>query len=410
MGDMRVLHICSSDSRGGAAIAAHRLASAQRAAGIEASMLVLHKDTADAWVSEAVAPAIRQRVRAARFVAKRFAAALASERPDAMRTLAMLPTGLGREAARGEADIVHWHWVGAEAVSLREMSALSGPAVWTCHDEWAFCGAEHYAADLDYARGYADRAWLDVDRLTFARKQAAWAGWRPTLVCPSAWMAERARASRLLADSPVETIPNTLDFACFRPHGRAAAQRELRLPEQGKIVLFGADNGATDPRKGFDLLVEAIAAMSAHERKSLHMVTFGGEPGAGELCGVPLTALGALREESKLALAYSAADVFVAPSRQDNLPNTLIEAQACGTPCAGFAVGGLPDIVAAPHHGRLAPPLDARALAEAILGCAESPADREAIRADAQSRFGPAPVVERHRQVYERMLGRGCGQ
>lgn len=400
--EVRVLHVSFSDSAGGASIAAMRLARAQRAAGIDARMLVVRKSGADDWV-EAAAPAVRRRARAARFFARRASRLLAGAGREGMRTLAIARTGLGVAIEASGPDIVHWHWVGSEAVSLAEMARVRAPAVWTCHDEWAFAGAEHYADGDSFASDYAGCQPWDCDRWTFARKRRAWAHWSPALIGPSEWMARRARSSPLGCGRVVEAIPNTLDFEVFRPFDRLAARSMLGLPERGAIVLFGADDGIADPRKGFDLLERALTGLSPAQLAGLTLATFGGKTAAGAR-GTPAVSLGKVVNPAKLAAAYSAADVFVAPSRQDNLPNTMVEAQACGTPCVGFDVGGLSDIVAAPHHGTLVPPFDTSALGEAIVAHAHSEAPRQTIRADAVQRFGNAVVVGRHRDLYTRML------
>lgn len=408
---MSILHICQSDMSGGAAIAARRLVIAERAAGLDARMLVMDQRGNDEFTERAGGAVMALRVRAVRMAAKRIASMAARSDRSGMRSVAMLPTGFGRAIRQRNPDIVHWHWVGAEVISLAEMASVGAPSVWTCHDQWAFCGAEHYAPDRRFVDGYRDSLTADLDALTFRRKQRAWADWHPTLICPSEWMAQEARASALMGDASagseaILTIPNTLDTAVFAPQLQADARNRFSLPKDAQIVLFGADNGLTDPRKGFDLLTAALEMIPTKKKADMVLVTFGGaQPANGAMAGFRHIEIGRLSAAEELAMLYSAADVFVAPSRQDNLPNTLVEAQACGLPCVGFEIGGMGDIVAKGAHGTLVPPFEIASLAAAIQQVAAMPRDQAGIHRDAVTRFGWESVVAQHRMLYEDLLG-----
>ena len=398
---MRVLHVNHSDRSGGAAIAARRLVLAQREAGIDAQMLVVQRSGDEDWVLEAPMRA-RITARLARAFVKRLAGARAGHDRSAMRTLAAVSTGLG-QAIRGIApDIVHWHWTGSEGISLQEMAAIELPAVWTCHDEWAWCGAEHYAADDRFASGYPSD---DFDGACFARKQRDWADFSPVLIGPSAWIADRAASSMLFGHARREVIANTLDTHIFAPCDKQAARQALGLPKDRKIVLFGAQGGAADPRKGFDLLAQALATIPPSS--ALQLISFGGaEAGEYSIGEFPAREMGKVSRESDLAQLYNAADLFVAPSRMDNLPNTMLESLACGTPCAGFAIGGLPDLVRSEMEGELVPAFDCAGLGAALLRLApRDDSQRQAIRENFLERFAPSLIADRHLALYRQLLG-----
>lgn len=400
-----ILHVCHSDRVGGAAIAARRLVEAQREAGLDARMLVLDRRGEESWIVEA-SSGVRRRARIARFMAKRVLRHDSSPAAGTMRTAALLPTGLGAEIAALKPDLVHLHWLGTEAMSVGELAGLDLPTIWTCHDQWAFCGTEHYAPDDGYCDGYKGRGGFDADVHAWKRKKRAWRRFAPTLVCPSSWMAKTAARSDLAGEWPIEVIPNTLDTGTFTPVEQGRARKELGLPD-GRLILFGADSGDRDPRKGYDLLLDALGSLAVRERVAL--VTFGGsEKAVGEVVGLPCHALGKVGDADTLARLYSAADVFVVPSRADNLPNTMVEAQCCGTPCAGFDVGGLRDIVNAPHHGELVPAFDTAALARGVDRVLSADADRQRIRADAVARYGHEPVVAAHAKLYAKVSGQGA--
>ena len=364
----------------------------------------------DDFVKEAGQASMRARVRLARTVTKYAARTLARNDPKAMRSVGLVPTGLGRAIISCAPDLVHWHWVGGEIVSLAEMASISVPSVWTCHDQWAFCGTEHYAADQRFVTGYRTGGLFDVDAFNFRRKKRAWADWHPTLICPSEWMAQQARASALMGRENIVTIPNTIDATVFTARPPDAARHHFGLPQDAMIILFGAENGGADPRKGFDMLAAALNKIPMSRKSQLLLATFGGQARTeGEMAGFRHIELGRQSTPENLATLYSAADVFVVPSRADNLPNTMIEAQACGLQCVAFAIGGMSDIISRPDHGLVVSPFDIAELADAIQDVVSRTPDRAAIQRDAETRFGSKVVAEKHRALYQDLLnGTAC--
>ena len=243
------------------------------------------------------------------------------------------------------------------------------------------CGrfvVEHYAPDdttSRYRQGYsADNRHLsergpDLNRQVWEAKRRAWARQRFTIVSPSRWLAACAQQSVLFTDAAVHVIPNPLDTVnTWRPIPRDVARVALRLPLDKKLILTGADGGLINPYKGGDLLRISLARVVTRQSGDVELIIYGqGEPATGETWPCPVHWLGVVRDDRVLALAYSAADVMVVPSRQDNLPNTAVEAQACGTPVVAFDIGGLPDIVIHRESGWLAKPFDTEDMAKGVL-------------------------------------------
>ena len=209
-------------------------------------------------------------------------------------------------------------------------------------------------------------------------------------------MREAAESILLNRSRPV-CIPNGVDLGLFSPGDRAEARRRLGIPEQGRMILFGAAS-VSDPNKGGPELLYALRALAA--RKECRDVTLL-LLGRGELpekLPFPVIPLGFVGEERRLAACYRAADLFVLASKYDNLPNMLIEAAACGTPLAAFDIGGISDIVIPGRNGFLAPPFDAAALADAIAAVLESPQKLGAeARAHAERHFEIRRSAEQYR-------------
>ena len=310
-----------------------------------------------------------------------------------------------------QADVLHLHWTNFGFLSLRgleKLLRLGKPVVWTLHDQWAFTGGCHYSRGCErfkthcrhcpFLRQPGER---DLSARIFEKKRRIFENAPLTIVACSEWLAGEARQSALLGGFPIQTIPNPIDTTVWQPTDRLAARHTLGLPLDKKLVLFGAGN-LRDERKGFRFLVEALRGLNGAE-----LVVFGkNDPEA--LAGLPFPVhnLGVISTERGLMAAYNAADVLVVPSLEDNLPNTIVEALACGTPVVGFATGGIPEMILPQKTGWLAPPRDSAALAEGLRWAlfAENPeARRAAARAFALENYAEALVEEQYRRVYARL-------
>ena len=236
------------------------------------------------------------------------------------------------------------------------------------------------------------------------------------IVCPSRWLADCARRSTLMGDWPISVIPNPIDLNVWAPCDQAQARALLGLQADRPLVVFGAMGGSADPRKGADLLLEALQRLRSQVAgtplEHLELVVFGqSRPAQPPDFGFPIHYSGPLHDDLSLRLLYAAADVFVIPSRQDNLPNTGLEAHACGTPVVAFATGGLVDIVDPQITGALAQPFDPLSLAAAIRWVLENPQRRRQLGAAARQRaerlWEPARVAGLYAGVYGQALEQG---
>jgi glycosyltransferase involved in cell wall biosynthesis len=333
---------------------------------------------------------------------------------------AILPSGIVRSLNMSSADILNLHWINNEFLTIEDIGRLRKPIVWTLHDMWPFCGAEHYVSDdMDarWRKGYLSsnrpngHSGLDIDRWVWHRKLRAWRG-QMNFVTPSRWLADCVKGSALLGEKKVVVIPNPLDTNQFQPWPKQLARQMLGLPPDAPLVLFGAIGGGADPRKGWDLLRPALVRI-AKEVPSVESVIFGqSKPANPPQLGLPVHWMGHLSDDITLSLIYSAADVMVVPSRQENLPQSGTEAQACGCPVVAFNCTGLPDVVEHGETGYLAAPYDAEDLANGIRWVLE---DRErylllsaAARARAVSLWAEEVVVPQYLAVYQQAIENYC--
>lgn len=379
---MRVLLLNTSDHAGGAAIAALRLLRALRKGGVEAELLC--RDRCLTAPEEGVEALGCHALRKWPFLLERagiFAANGLSRKGLFAVDTALFGTDVTRTEAFHRADVVHLHWINQGFVSLGGMERLlrSGkPVVWTMHDMWPFTGVCHQA---DTCEGWLARCGNcpalrfpsanDLSASVFARKRQVYASGRIAFVGCSKWIAGLARKAPLCQGHEVTDIPNPIDTTFYAPAADPAdLRREMNLPAERKLLLFTAFK-VTDPNKGVDFLREALVHLCGERpgfKDKVGLLLAGQE--AEKLRGtfpVPVYPLGYLTEETQMRRAYQAADLMLMPTLMDNLPNTLIEAMACGTPCVGFRVGGVPEIIDHGVNGYLARYRDSGDLGHGIV-------------------------------------------
>jgi glycosyltransferase involved in cell wall biosynthesis len=369
----RIEILTSSDNIGGANRAAYRLYRALRSTVSQAHMTVLYKKSDD-WTVTGPSTAYEKAKLFIRPKIGGLIVALQRSPNQNMHSANLLPSNRAALINKSDTDIVNLHWVGGEAMSIEDVGKIRKPVVWTFHDMWALCGAEHFAEDATDARWrtgyYADNrpagsSGLDMDRYTWNRKRRAWTS-PVQIVTPSRWLAQCVTQSSLMKGWPVSVIPNVLDTELFKPLNRRYSRHALNLPSDKRIVLFGALGGVHDFRKGYDLLLDALKFLSARHSDILCVVFGQGEPKDAPAIPFPIKWMGHIGDDTTLALLYSAADVMVTPSRQENLPQSATEAHACGCPVVAFNCTGLPEVVEHLVTGYLAEPFEAEDLAHGI--------------------------------------------
>ena len=417
---MRVLTVAASDLLGGASIAAYRSHRALRAAGIEAAMLVWRKTSADASVHR-LAPWLNLRQRVQRRIAMQGQRLqlrrLPRQADSAYWSLNQFSYPIADAINQFAADIVHLHWVGDNFLPIQQFERIEAPIVWTLHDMWAFTGGCHYAGDCRHYREACGNcpqllrpASRDPSARIHARKMRSWAGIPMTIVAPSRWLADCARQSAVLRDKRIVVIANPIDTRAFKPLDQRAARQAFNLPQDKPLALFGAADGTADPRKGFAFLRAALNAFP--KDAGIELVVFGAGTAAKGRAkhhdihhDMPTHRVGALRDSVSLNLLYAACDVFVLPSLQDNLPNTLMEALACGRPCVAFDTGGIGDLIQHQENGYLARLADAADLRRGIKWTLAQEWYPERIHQRAQERYSAERISERYIELYQSILG-----
>jgi glycosyltransferase involved in cell wall biosynthesis len=276
-----------------------------------------------------------------------------------------LDAGVLNVINKSDCDIVHLHWVKG-MLSVEEIARIRKPIVWTLHDMWAFCGDAHYVENFEWMTGFQNLSAADPERLAWQLKATLWKE-KQQLISPSQWLNECVRTSALMRHWPTEVIPYPICSDTWHPEDQTQARLALGLPEDKHLILFGAVSGIRDPRKGFHLLLRAMQCLQSG-KDEIALVTFGDvSPPDGLNLEFPVYSLGVIQDDAKLRLAYSAADVFIAPSTLEALGQTSLEAQACGTPVVAFNNSGLRDTIAHKQTGYLSKAFEPEDLAIGVV-------------------------------------------
>jgi len=416
---MKVLQVSTRDILGGAARAANRLHKGLLDSNFDSKMLVQRKESGLPSVQTPYESKIAKVYSILRPYANFLLQKLQKTTNPIYHSSNILPSGIHKVINKSDADIVHLHWINEEMISIREIGKINKPTVWTFHDMWPFCGAEHYH-DLEspgrFKDGYTPKnrpesyGALDIDRWTYNRKLKNWSEKKISVITPSNWLANHASDSKIFSDKNIEVIPNGIDLNLFKPTKKKIARNILDLPQEKKIVGFGAMNATSNPIKGYEKLEKAKQyLMNENFSEELLFLVFGNSHRYLDSCGkVNTQYLGTITDDITLSLVYSAADAMVVPSLIDNLPNTTVESIACGTPVISFEAGGIPDIVDHESNGFLAKPYDPKDLASGITWILKDDRRLEELsknaRKKAKSKFDIEKVTKLHIKKYKEVL------
>jgi len=414
---MKVVHLSTYDTVGGAARAAHRLHHGLLEQQVD-SVIQVQTKLSDEKEIKGPANDYIKFFNLARPALEGLPLKLYPKREKIPFSMQWLPDMFQPTIEKFRPDLIHLHWICRGFKSVASLAKLSKPIVWTFHDMWAFTGGCHLA---DNCHGYKYRCGRcpllcsgsenDASRWTWKRKQKYWSSLDLTIVTPSRWMAKCVKESSLFRNRRVEVIPNGIDTAKFKPVPCNMARDILNLPHNRSLILFGAVGATSDPNKGFQYLepvIERIAAQPGDPEISL-LIFGASEPENPPTFKFPAHYLGSFHDDAALALIYSAADVMLVPSRIENLVQTAIEAMACGTPVVAFKTSGNADIVDHMKNGYLARPYEAADIARGIQVIIHANTDtKEAMRKNSVNKvkecFDLKSISRKHMALYQELI------
>jgi glycosyltransferase involved in cell wall biosynthesis len=416
---------------GGAAIACLRLlAILEQTKGVEVTMLVQEKKRDNPNVKSIAKTWLQKKLAFERFARERLYFKF-QEKNKEIR-FAFSPANSGIDISEHplvqEADIIHLHWINFGFLSLKSLEklfALNKSIVWTLHDMWAFTGGCHHSGDCENYQDSCGNCFqylknpspTDLSNKVWQRKNAILnhslrlrSKHDITIIGCSQWLSNRAKKSSLFKGFLVKSIPNPLDTNLFSPQKKAEARIKLGLPIDKKLILFVAAKVSVI-WKGFSYFHEALEILKTQHihYQEIELVILG-ESDVEIIQKLPFKvhSLGRISDVNQIVSVYSSADVFVTSSIQENLPNTIMEAMACGTPAVGFEVGGIPEMIESykngmPPTGFLAKYKSAESLAEGIKWVLFE-ANHDELSKNARQKvldnYSEKVVVEKYLEVY----------
>lgn len=408
---MKVLQINQSDVAGGAAIAGYRLHQALLAQDVDSHLLVGKAHTIDDRVAT-----VPEKNRVEHKLREYFAKPLGLTYTNILNSF-----NIPKSERFKSADIINFHNLHTGYFNYLAISTLTAhkPAVFTLHDMWSFTGHCSYSYECDRWKIGCGKCphpevyppiQRDNTHLVWKLKDWTYSRSNLTIVTLSHWLTEQVKQS-MLNRFPIHHIPNGIDTTLYQPLEPEQCKQQLGLPKNKKILMFGAES-LKDSRKGGDLLLKALQSLPASLKSGTVLLTFGnGGDKLAQTVAMQTMNLGYIDSDRLKAIAYSAADLFVFPTRADNLPLVLQESLACGTPMVSCNVGGVPDLVRPHVTGYLAAPEDPRDLCYGIVQLLEDDALREKMsqncRAIALAEYSLELQAKRYIDLYLKLIKTG---
>lgn len=418
---MKVVHLNTYEGNGGAGRACLRLNAALNAIGIASSVMVYFQFK-ESKATGTFSKGPIQRARAVvNILAERYLSKAAAKALKTPFSLGWFGTSVVDHPEVQAADIIHLHWINHGFLSpkfLAELDELEKPIVWTFHDSNAFTGGCHVRYSCEnYHKECGNCPLLkisgknDLSHQTWLRKKKAYNELNCHIVAPSNWMANSVKLSSLMGFRAVTVIPNTIETEVFKPYVKAEAKKVLRIDPDKFVLMSGFMPSKDDKHKGTSYLIEALNDLATRpgiDKDKIELIIFGNKENV-EMPEFPFktTLLGTISNDEHLAKCYSAADVFITPSLEDNLPNTVMESLSCATPVVAFTTGGIPDMVKHLQNGYLAEYESAEDLATGIewLYHDENAADIQMEARKTILNFFSEPVIsEKHFELYQSLL------
>lgn len=417
---MRVLHLSTFDNQRGAAIAMKRLHEVLLTKGVDSWVLC---DVPSGTTPNTIGLRDKPNWLLDRFRARwsRRVKSLQTDPDSYYLSLNRRRNSLLSKIDIMRPDVVHMHWIGKDFMRIEDLPVLCSkyPVIWTLHDMWPFCGAEHIAYSTERWRdGYTKRnrsplaRGIDLNRWIWQRKMKTWTGCTIHTISVSSWMNDCVRSSKLFQgiNGLRKVIHNGIDTDIFNTLNSARhVGMELKDASKRRPRIACMSTPLTNRIKGIELFMEAMHCLHAKGIK-LDITTFGGPP----LPDLPplgtVQHMGHIDDPHELAKLYASSDLLVTASRMESFGQTAAEALACGTPVVCFDTSGLRDIVEHKQNGYRAECFSSENLADGIIWCLEDATRYQRLRNHAQfsiiNKFDINRIADQTMSLYSKICNR----
>ena len=368
---MKITHISTYDINGGAAKAAYRLHKSLLEKGYDSNMLVMKKESDEEKIILAKdgniekflssnGRKVRERLKFYRY---------RNRKNKIFFSYGNIGVNIIDDELIRSSDILHFHWINDSFINIKtllKLKSMNKKIIFTLHDMWFFTGGCHYSADCIKYREQCMKCPIlesnnenDISKKIYGLKRKIYNELDFDIITCSEWLAKCAKSSSLLHNKNIVTIPNVLDTKIFKKIDKKIARDILNLDKEAIYLCFGALNSTSDSRKGFSYLIKSLENLreiynnNDNLTRKIKLLVFGASNCKDKL-PFDTIFMGKVHDEYTLSLIYNAADVFIAPSIEDNLPNTVLESLYCNTPVVAFNIGGMPDMIEHKVNGYLA--------------------------------------------------------
>lgn len=414
---IKVIHLCWADGKGGAFIGARRLHEVFLTdPRFSSHLLVLHKTTGSDNVSVIRRSSLIKKLYS---IVSKFLRKSVKSQNNITRSFNIIPTGAAKHINELQPDIVQFHWIGNDTISLWEIPKIRAPIVWKLPDMWAFSGCAHYTLPghenhfSDYKlieKGLPYDQGVNFEKIFVAIKKFAFRKANLNFVGPSSWLTRLVQESYLFRHRPARHIINPIDTSVWKSNPSRVLRRAFGISDDDFVILFSSMNALSDPRKGFHHLTKILSQLSSLiAKRSIKCAVIGHAGETFYISDIPCIPLGVTFDEVRLASLYNIGDVFAFPSEMDNLANSLKEATCCGLPCVTFDVGGNHDMITQSLNGDLVVPFNTNDFAMALLKYYKMPRKelrviRKKISSDARKLHSPTEAANNYYSFYTNIL------
>jgi glycosyltransferase involved in cell wall biosynthesis len=418
---LKVVHLNTYDGNGGAGRACMRLNRALLNQNIDSKVIVHYKFGKNPQVGDFNTNIIQKAYTAGTIVLERIWAKRYLKALKTPFSFAWFGRSVIHHPDVKNADIIHLHWVNhgfLNPAHIAEIGKLNKPVVWTFHDSNAFTGGCHVRYTCDHFKHECGNCPLlknsapdDYSNRIWKQKRKAYDKLDFTVVAPSTWMQGSVAEASLMVGKRVKQIPNTLETDIFKPADKKTA-KELAGFSPGKFILLsGFMPSRKDMHKGTSYLLESLELLKTRlggKTDDIELVVFGNRS-TDDMPDFPFKTsfLGTINDDEQLARCYAAADAFLIPSLEDNLPYTVMESLSCGTPVVAFTTGGIPNMVKHEYNGYLATYRSAESFTDGMEWIINH-ADKEKLNRQARQtimdEFSEEIIAKKHIKVYHESL------
>ncbi len=414
---LKVVHLNTYDGNGGAGRACIRLNDALLSQNIDSKVIVHYKFGKNPEIGDFNKNFIQKYYTAANIVLERIWAKRYLKALKTPFSFAWFGRSVVHHPDVRNADIIHLHWVNHGFLNpshIAEIAKLGKPVVWTFHDSNAFTGGCHVRYTCDHFERECGNCPLlkhespgDYSHIIWKQKNGAYQKLDFKIIAPSLWMQASVLRSSLMKGKAIGQIPNTLPTDVFKNTDKQLAKEKMGFAKDKFIFLSGFMPSRKDLHKGTSYLLESLELLKKRvgaRTEQIELVVFGNR-NTEDVPEFPFktTFLGTINNDEQLALCYAAADAFLIPSLEDNLPYTVMECLSCGTPVIGFTTGGIPDMVKHEYNGYLAEYRSAESFADGmewIINYSDRPRLQQQARQSIMDNFSEDIIAKRHLDLY----------